>query len=114
MQAGRFAGLSPNLLGDVVISVETADREARPAGLSFEARVTQLLVHGMLHLFGYDHEHDPAEARRMAAKPGAVRKIEKQGRIFRLFRYSVSVSGYSVISKTSQTAEPPTTLIPKH
>ena len=68
MQAGRFAGLSPNVLGDVVISVETADREARSAGLSVEARITQLLVHGILHLFGYDHERGPAEARRMSAK----------------------------------------------
>jgi probable rRNA maturation factor len=68
MQAGPFAGLSPHLLGDVVISVETADREARRAGLGLETRITQLLVHGILHLFGYDHEHDPAEGRRMYAK----------------------------------------------
>jgi len=68
MQEGRFAGLSPNLLGDVVISVDTAHREARAAGLAVDERLTQLLVHGLLHLHGYDHEHDAAEARRMAAK----------------------------------------------
>jgi probable rRNA maturation factor len=68
MQEGRFAGLSPNLLGDVVISVDTAHREARAAGLALDERVTQLVVHGLLHLHGYDHEHDAAEARRMAAK----------------------------------------------
>ena len=72
MRAGRFAALRPNLRGDVVISVETADREARSAGLSIEERVTQLLVHGILHLYGYDHERDPAEARRMSAKSRAL------------------------------------------
>jgi len=72
MQEGRFSGLSPNLLGDVVISVDTAHREARSAGLALDERVTQLLVHGMLHLCGYDHEHDAAEARRMAAKSRAL------------------------------------------
>ncbi len=72
MQAGSFAGLHPNILGDVVISVETADREARAAGLTLEERVTQLLVHGVLHLLGYDHENGPAEARRMSAKSRAL------------------------------------------
>lgn len=68
MQEGRFAGLNPKLLGDLVISVETAHREARAAGLALDERATQLLVHGLLHLHGYDHEHGAAEARRMAAK----------------------------------------------
>lgn len=68
MQEGRFSGLSPDLLGDVVISVDTAHREARDAELDLEERLTQLLVHGLLHLHGYDHEHNAAEARRMAAK----------------------------------------------
>ena len=72
MQEGRFSGLSPNLLGDVVISVDTAHREARAAGLALDERVAQLLVHGMLHLYGYDHEHDAADARRMAAKSRAL------------------------------------------
>lgn len=68
MQAGPFADLHPNLLGDVVISVDTAHREARAAGLDLDERIAQLLVHGVLHLYGYDHENTAAEARRMAAK----------------------------------------------
>lgn len=79
MQEGRFAGLSPNLLGDVVISVDTAGREAQQAGIPFERRLIQLLIHGVLHLCGYDHEHDPAQARRMAAKSRAVMKIIEKG-----------------------------------
>jgi probable rRNA maturation factor len=72
MREGRFSELTPTLLGDVVISADTAQREARAAGLSLEQRLTQLLVHGILHLCGYDHEHDAAGARRMAAKSRAL------------------------------------------
>ena len=68
MQAGRFAHLSPQLLGDVVISLDTAWREAQQAGLDLEERIIQLVVHGLLHLCGYDHERDAVEARRMAAR----------------------------------------------
>jgi probable rRNA maturation factor len=67
MREGRFTELNPALLGDVVISVDTAGREAGAAGLGLEERLTQLLVHGLLHLCGYDHERNAAEARRMAA-----------------------------------------------
>ena len=75
MQEGRFAELSPALLGDVVISVDTAAAEAERAGIAFERRLVELLVHGVLHLCGYDHEHDRALARRMAAKSRAVMKL---------------------------------------
>ena len=82
MQEGRFAELSPALLGDVVISVDTAAAEAEQAGITFERRLVQLLVHGVLHLCGYDHEYDPAQARRMAARSRALmKKIEEQGGI---------------------------------
>ena len=55
----------PHLLGDVVISIDTAARQAaqRDVGLAEEVRV--LLTHGILHLLGYDHERSPSEARRM-------------------------------------------------
>jgi len=55
-------------LGDVVISVDTARRQARYLGVAPTARMRTLLVHGLLHLLGYDHERSPAEARRMFAR----------------------------------------------
>ncbi|MDE2180378.1 MAG: rRNA maturation RNase YbeY [candidate division NC10 bacterium] len=64
MREGSFALLSPQLLGDVVISAETADRQARAAGRALRDELTALLIHGILHLLGYDHQ-TPAEARRM-------------------------------------------------
>ena len=45
-------------LGDIAISLDTCLREAEAAGLPFEHHVTHLLVHGTLHLLGYDHETD--------------------------------------------------------
>lgn len=52
-------------LGDVVISVEQAARQAAEHGLSFENEVEQLVLHGVLHLCGYDHERDDGEMNRL-------------------------------------------------
>lgn len=48
-------------LGDVVISVEQAERQAAEHGLTFDNEVEQLILHGLLHLCGYDHETDSGE-----------------------------------------------------
>jgi rRNA maturation RNase YbeY len=56
------------LLGDVVISVDTAARQADTRGVSIDEELRFLLAHGVLHLLGYDHERSPADARRMFAK----------------------------------------------
>lgn len=55
------------LLGDVVICVDTAARQAAERGVTVLDEIRVLLVHGLLHLAGYDHERSPAEARRMFA-----------------------------------------------
>jgi probable rRNA maturation factor len=68
MREGDFGGIHPELLGDVIISAETARREAEAAGMTADARITELLVHGVLHLFGYDHETPTADAAAMEAK----------------------------------------------
>jgi probable rRNA maturation factor len=65
MREGEFGDLHPNLLGDVVISLPTARREAEDAGISLEAMADRLLVHGILHLFGYDHDKNDLAAREM-------------------------------------------------
>jgi len=61
------------VLGDVVISIETAAAQARAGRRPLQGRLDTLLVHGILHLLGYDHERSPAEERRMRAKERAVR-----------------------------------------
>jgi len=60
-------GMEDNLLGDVVISVETAQRQAAEQANSLESEMDMLLVHGLLHLLGYDHA-EPDEERMMFAK----------------------------------------------
>ncbi len=61
---GEHVELAGNLLGDVVISLETAARQARVAHRGLDSEVAKLLVHGILHLIGHDHERDD-EARVM-------------------------------------------------
>ena len=68
MLEGDFADISPQLLGDVVVSMDTAQKEADIAGIHVDERLLELLVHGILHLVGYDHELSEAEAFRMDAK----------------------------------------------
>ena len=68
MREGAFSDLTPHLLGDVVISLDTTAVEAQKAGISMDQRFRELLIHGILHLFGYDHEKSEEDARRMDDK----------------------------------------------
>jgi probable rRNA maturation factor len=68
MQEGEFSRVSPFLLGDVVISADTAEKEADLAGISFRQRLIELLIHGLLHLTGFDHEQDKTKAQIMETK----------------------------------------------
>ena len=72
MREGDFPDVTPGLLGDVAISAQTAEKEGKAAGLTFQERFDQLLVHGILHLFGYDHEKEEKQAQIMAAKSEAL------------------------------------------
>lgn len=71
MQEGEGAGIQPSLLGDVVISAQTAARDAEEAGLPFTSELYFLLLHGILHLLGYDHE-------RGTEKQAAVMEAKEQ------------------------------------
>lgn len=65
-----------NLLGDVVISLPTAIRQAKAMGRPVDEELAILLVHGVLHLCGYDHERNVREAERMSRREQAIlRKI---------------------------------------
>ena len=55
----------PELLGDIVLALETCTREAADKGLTLEHHTAHLIVHGLLHLAGYDHETSPEDARAM-------------------------------------------------
>ena len=69
MQEGEFVELNPEVLGDVVISAATCAREAETGGIPFGSRLVFLLLHGILHLSGFDHERSgETEAQRMEKK----------------------------------------------
>ncbi len=78
MREGPFRRLHPEVLGDVVLSVETASRDAGKEGLPLEDALLILLIHGILHLLGYDHEGPRAQSLRMRVKEqelyGCVKK----------------------------------------
>jgi probable rRNA maturation factor len=68
MREGEFSTLHPNLLGDLAISVETARRQSNRFGLNEMEMVILLMIHGILHLLGYEHEGTKKGAREMAMK----------------------------------------------
>ncbi|KPA11624.1 NAD-dependent DNA ligase LigA [Candidatus Magnetomorum sp. HK-1] len=68
MQEGEFTHLRQNMLGDVIISVDTVLREAKEFKISFEHRFIFLLIHGILHLLGFDHETNENDADQMEQK----------------------------------------------
>lgn len=67
----NFAGAH---LGDVVIALPTARRQAKAAGHPLEEELVVLLIHGVLHLCGYDHERSRDEALRMRRKERLMRR----------------------------------------
>jgi probable rRNA maturation factor len=82
LQEGEYAGIAPHALGDVVISADTAAREAAEGGMETFERLSFLLLHGILHLCGYDHERSgEAEALRMKKKERELFGLLKRERL---------------------------------
>ncbi len=79
MQEGEGGGLTPLLLGDVVISAQRAAEDAAEADIPFEHELVFLLLHGILHLLGYDHERGTeAQAQEMEAREQEIFTLLKQ------------------------------------
>jgi probable rRNA maturation factor len=72
MREGEDTQINPGVLGDIVISAETAQRQGDEIGWGLEKEIFKLLIHGLLHLIGYDHETDPAQAARMQQKEDQI------------------------------------------
>jgi probable rRNA maturation factor len=61
-------GFPGEVLGDIIISVERAEEEAQASGTMFYERLFALIIHGLTHVMGYDHERDERESRKMKYK----------------------------------------------
>lgn len=75
MREGRFAGISPGILGDVVISVDTAIRQAKAYRTSLRYELCLYLIHGILHLVGYDDIADKKRRKMEIRQEQIVNKI---------------------------------------
>lgn len=75
MNEGDFDSINPEILGDVVISADTTHSESVEYGMSFDDRLFQLLIHGVLHLVGYDHEQGDEESAIMEKKSDEIMTI---------------------------------------
>lgn len=79
MTEGAFGDVHPEILGDIILSVETAARDAIACDIDFMDEVEFLLIHGLLHLLGYNHENvESSEAEKM-------KKLERE--LFFLWRH---------------------------
>ena len=81
MREGEFSEVNRELLGDVIISVDTAGRQAFERGVTVMEEVIFLLVHGILHLHGYDHEINMEEKLKMEKKEGDIKNFLKAASI---------------------------------
>ena len=78
LREGEYGGISPYLLGDVIISADTSAREAAQGDMPPFERLCFLLMHGILHLCGYDHER--------SGEDEAAKMIKKEKELFRILQ----------------------------
>jgi len=75
-------GMDSNILGDIVINIPRAELQAGTFGTGFYDEICRLLIHGILHLLGYDHEKSEYAARKMRKKEqeimDAVKKMDRK------------------------------------
>ncbi|ACR80468.1 MULTISPECIES: rRNA maturation RNase YbeY [Kosmotoga] len=72
----------PEAVGDIVISLETIEKQAKEFGNTFQEELSLMLIHGVLHILGYDHEGDEEEAKIM---------FEKQEDYFNKYGKNISI-----------------------
>jgi pyridoxine 5-phosphate synthase len=93
-------------LGDILVSVETAEREARQKGKTLNDRLTELIIHGLCHLHGFDHERSEDEALRMRdMEQDLFRHVQFSGRNTML-HLAVNVDHVATVRQARGTNEP--------
>ena len=103
---GLDAGLAGNILGDIVISWETAAREAGREKTTVHQRLLVLLVHGLLHLLGYDHERSAVDERLMFDREKELLSIMQKERRGRMIKLAINVDHVATIREARGINEP--------
>lgn len=78
LKEGEYGEINPGILGDIVISVDTALRDAEIGHFSCNEEVLFLIIHGLLHLLGYNHEN--------TSKDEALKMRRKEKELFQILR----------------------------
>ncbi len=98
--------LAGDQLGDILISVETAQKEAREKNSSLHCRVTELIIHGVLHLLGYDHEQSTRQALIMwEREQELIQQLIHSGRIT-MPHLAINVDHVATVRQARGTTEP--------
>ena len=93
-------------LGDIIISVDTATREADTFNQTLHTRLTWLITHGLLHLLGYDHERSHREATQMAGKEQQLLKSLHHNRRKNMTRLAINIDHIATIRQARGITEP--------
>ncbi len=101
-----LAGLPVAELGDIVISLDTAGREAKEFGQTFGYRLLWLVTHGLLHLLGYDHERSAEEEQRMQGREQQLLARITNHRRSPMPSLAVNVDHVATIRQARGTIEP--------
>ncbi|MFN2365503.1 MAG: pyridoxine 5'-phosphate synthase [Desulfurivibrionaceae bacterium] len=106
MPAGEEPG-SAGMLGDIVISIDTARREAGLKKITCHRRIERLLIHGFVHLLGYDHERSPAEAEIMLAEENKIiDNLKRQERRNAMVNLAINVDHVATLREARGINEP--------
>jgi len=101
-----LSSLSIKELGDIIISLDTAAREATELNQTIHTRLTWLIIHGLLHLTGYDHERSKEEATRMAKKEKQLLTRLEQTRSNHMTHLAINVDHIATIRQARGINEP--------
>ncbi|MBT9147551.1 MAG: Endoribonuclease YbeY [Syntrophomonadaceae bacterium] len=77
MSEGDAVGRNPELLGDVVISLPQVLKQAKKLKISFDEEVSRLLIHGILHLLGYDDQSAPQKKKMEERQEAILKELKK-------------------------------------
>jgi pyridoxine 5-phosphate synthase len=106
LREGDETGMAEELLGDIVISVDTAAREAAEKGTTVHSHLQTLLVHGFLHLAGYDHERSEAETGRMQKREREHLRELSRKRRETMIKLAVNVDHVATLRQARGISEP--------